>query len=46
MLLERGGSGDREKAERLLEEALAAYRKLGMPIYMEILESLLKEASR
>ncbi len=46
MLLDRDGSGDREKAGRLLEEALAAYRKLGMPLYAEIAESLLKEASR
>ncbi len=46
MLLDRDGSSDREKAGRLLEEALAAYRKLGMPLYAEIVESLLKEASR
>ena len=35
-----------KKAGRLLEEALAAYRQLGMPLYAEIVESLLKEASR
>ena len=46
MLLDRDGSGDRVKAERLLDEALAAYRKLGMPLYAAIVESLLKEASR
>jgi len=45
MLLDRDGSGDRVKAERLLDEALAAYRKLGMPLYAAIVESLLKEAS-
>ena len=32
MLLERGGSGDRERAARLLSEALDSARTLGMPV--------------
>jgi eukaryotic-like serine/threonine-protein kinase len=32
MLLARGASGDRQKAQLLLSEAVAAYRKLGMPV--------------
>jgi hypothetical protein len=30
MLLARGGSGDAENAERLLDEVVATYRELGM----------------
>ena len=33
MLLTRDGPGDREPAPELLDEALAAYRELGMETY-------------
>jgi eukaryotic-like serine/threonine-protein kinase len=32
MLLARGASGDRQKAQQLLSEAVPTYRKLGMPV--------------
>jgi tetratricopeptide (TPR) repeat protein len=31
MLLDRGGAGDHERAAKMLEEALSAYRTFGMP---------------
>jgi tetratricopeptide (TPR) repeat protein len=43
MLIERGDSGDKEKARTLLEEATATYRELGMPTLLEDAEELLKE---
>ena len=33
MLLDRGGKGDHERAAEMLQEALSAYRRFGMPAY-------------
>ena len=41
MLLERDASGDREKACELLGAALSAYKELGMPRYVAMVEALL-----
>jgi tetratricopeptide (TPR) repeat protein len=41
MLIERGESGDKEKAKELLTEATAIYRELGMPTFLENAEELL-----
>ena len=40
MLLDRGASGDREKARELLGAALSAYKGLGMPRYVAMVEAL------
>jgi hypothetical protein len=41
MLFERDLPGDRDKARRLLEEALTVYRRIGMPRHDELTRSLL-----
>lgn len=41
MLLERDAPGDREPARELLTEAIAMYRRIGMPKHIEIAEALL-----
>jgi tetratricopeptide (TPR) repeat protein len=41
MLIERNESGDKEKAQTLLNEATATYRELGMPTFLENAEELL-----
>ena len=41
MLLDRGASGDREKARTLLSEALETYTHIGMPRHIEITRALL-----
>ena len=49
MLIDRDGPGDpptgsgrdREKARQLLEEAIAMYRRIGMPKHVEMAEALL-----
>ena len=46
MLLDRDGTGDAEKARHLLNEALAAYKELGMPKHVEMAEALLRSAGR
>ena len=43
MLIERDAPGDRDKAFRLLTEAIAVYRELGMPKHVEMAEALLSE---
>ncbi len=43
MLLERDGPGDRDKAFRLLSEAIGMYREIGMPKHVEMAEALLRE---
>ena len=43
MLLERDAPGDRDKAFRLLTEAIAMYRDIGMPKHVEMAEALLGE---
>jgi predicted ATPase/class 3 adenylate cyclase len=40
MLLDRGGAGDHERADGLLQEALSAYRTFGMPAYATEAERL------
>ena len=44
MLAERDGPGDRQKARRLLEEAAAAYRQIGMPKHVEMTLDLLRQS--
>ena len=41
MLIDRDGPGDRAKARELLAEAVAMYRKIGMPKHVEMAEALL-----
>jgi predicted ATPase/class 3 adenylate cyclase len=43
MLIDRDGPGDRDKAFRLLTEAIAMYREIGMPKHVEMAEALLRE---
>ena len=43
MLIDRDAPGDREKARELLTEAIAMYRKIGMPKHVEMAETLLAE---
>ena len=45
MLLDRGASGDRERARALLTEARAAYEEIGMPKHVEMTDALVKEAA-
>jgi class 3 adenylate cyclase/tetratricopeptide (TPR) repeat protein len=44
MLLDRGGTGDHERAAELLQEALSAYRRFGMPRYAAEAERLQRQA--
>jgi hypothetical protein len=41
MLRERDGPGDRDRASAVLDEAAAAYRRMGMPRHAEMAEALL-----
>ncbi|MEE8550188.1 MAG: AAA family ATPase [Gemmatimonadota bacterium] len=43
MLIDRDGPGDRDKARELLTEAVAMYRKIGMPKHLEMAEAMLSE---
>jgi class 3 adenylate cyclase/tetratricopeptide (TPR) repeat protein len=43
MLIDRDGPGDRDRARELLTEAVAMYRKIGMPKHVEMAEELLAE---
>ncbi|MEE8346410.1 MAG: tetratricopeptide repeat protein, partial [Dehalococcoidia bacterium] len=43
MLIDRDAPGDRDKARELLTEAIAMYRKIGMPKHVEMAEALLAE---
>ena len=45
MLLDRGGTGDHERAAEMLQEALSAYRTFGMPAYAAEAERLQRRAS-
>jgi tetratricopeptide (TPR) repeat protein len=45
MLLERDSSGDREKARKLLDEAIDQYEQIGMPKHREMAEALLRSAT-
>jgi len=44
MLIDRDAPGDRDKARELLTEAIAMYRRIGMPKHIEMAEALLREA--
>jgi len=44
LLLDRGGSGDHERAAEMLEVALAAYRSFGMTAYAAESERLRRQA--
>ena len=41
MLLDRAGLVDGEKARELLTEAIAMYRRIGMPKHVEMAEAML-----
>jgi tetratricopeptide (TPR) repeat protein len=41
MLVDRAARGDREKAQRLLREALETYTHIGMPRHIEMIQTLL-----
>jgi class 3 adenylate cyclase/tetratricopeptide (TPR) repeat protein len=43
MLIDRDAPGDRDKARELLTEAIAMYRRIGMPKHVEMTEALLRE---
>ncbi len=43
MLIDRDAPGDRDKAFRLLTEAITMYRQIGMPKHVEMAETLLGE---
>jgi hypothetical protein len=43
MLIDRNGPGDRDKARQFLTEAIAMYRRIGMPKHVEMAEALLRE---
>jgi len=43
MLIDRNAPGDRDKARQLLTEAIAMYRRIGMPKHVEMAEALLSE---
>ena len=45
MLLDRGGTGDHERAAEMLQEAMSAYRAFGMPAYAAEAERLQRQAS-
>jgi tetratricopeptide (TPR) repeat protein len=44
MLLDRAATGDREKAQMLLNEALHSYQRIGMPRHVEMTQALLGHA--
>jgi len=44
MLIDRNAPGDREKARALLTEAAEQHRKLGMPMHLELAQTLLAKA--
>jgi len=43
ILIDRDGPGDREKARQFLTEAIAIYRRIGMPKHVEMAQALLGE---
>ncbi|MCH8814923.1 MAG: AAA family ATPase [Chloroflexi bacterium] len=44
MLIDRGGQGDRDKAQELLTEAIDMYGQIGMPKHAEMAEDMMAEA--
>jgi hypothetical protein len=45
MLWDRAASGDREEALGLIGEAMATYRRIGMPRHVELTRALLDQAA-
>jgi tetratricopeptide (TPR) repeat protein len=45
MLIDRAGPGDRETARKLLSEALETYTQIGMPRHIEMIQTLLGQAT-
>ena len=45
MLIDRAASGDRERARRLLGEALVTYTRVGMPHHLELTRKLLDQSA-
>jgi hypothetical protein len=45
-LIDRGAAGDRDRGRKLLEQAVAAYRSMGMPRHVAMAEELLQRAAR
>ncbi len=45
MLIDRAGSGDRDKALILLSEALESYTQIGMPRHIEMTRTLLSQSA-
>ena len=45
MLMERAAPADREKAQRLVGEALLVYTRIGMPRHIEMIQALLNQRS-
>ncbi len=43
MLIDRDESGDKEKAKEFLSDAIATYREIGMPTFLENAEELLEK---
>jgi tetratricopeptide (TPR) repeat protein len=43
MLIDRDAPGDHDKARKLLTEAIAMYRRIGMPKHVEMAEALLRQ---
>jgi tetratricopeptide (TPR) repeat protein len=43
MLIDRDAPGDRDKARELLTEAIAMYRRIGMPRHVEMAQALLSQ---
>ena len=43
MLIDRAASGDREKAQTLLREALESYTQIGMPRHIDLAQTLLDQ---
>ena len=43
ILIDRDGPGDRDKAVRLITEAITMYREIGMPKQVDMAEALLAE---
>jgi hypothetical protein len=43
MLVDRGDRADRARAKALLDEAVAGYRRIGMPLFLSLAEDLAAE---
>ena len=45
MLRDRAAAGDRENAQTLLNEALETYTQIGMPRHIQMIQTLLGQAT-